>query len=239
MSHPGSVAASRVQKSRDPARRQRILEAARKHFTAYGFKGTNLDAVAAEAGCAKGALYLEFADKEALLREVVEGAFAAIRARYADEVLAIESPLERLVGTLRFAYRQLAADPMFGKLLREDPDLRALGYAADPQNTEAARAQIAMLRGWVDEGIARGEIRADVDRDAIPIVLGVLRFAPQHLGLITSFRAFAGERTLDAIADIFRAGLAARPAAASTETTSTTAIPTEQRATASRARSKR
>ncbi|UQA57980.1 TetR/AcrR family transcriptional regulator [Polyangium aurulentum] len=205
------MAAQRVQKPRDPARRQRILEAAKRHFTAHGFKGTNLDAVAADAGCAKGALYLEFADKEALLREVVEGAFAVIRARYADEVLAIDSPLERLVATLRFAYRQLAADPMFGKLLREDPDLRALGLAADPRNIEAAKAQTDQIRGWVDEGIARGEIRADVDREAVPFVLGVLRFAPQHLGIMAELGLFSPERTLEAIVDLFRAGLAAPP----------------------------
>ncbi len=203
-----------VQKSRDPARRQRILEAAKRHFTAHGFKGTNLDAVAAEADCAKGALYLEFADKEALLREVAEQSFATIRARFVDEVLSIESPLERLVGTLRFAYRQMAADPMFGKLLREDPDLRALGLASDSKNIEAANAQLAMLRGWVDEGIARGEIRADVDRDAVPVVLGVLRFAPQHLGILIELGLFSPERTLEAIVDVFRAGLAAPPSPA-------------------------
>jgi TetR/AcrR family fatty acid metabolism transcriptional regulator len=216
------VAASRVPKPRDPARRQRILEAAKRHFTAYGFKGTNLDAVAAEAGCAKGALYLEFADKEALLREVVELSFAAISARYVDEVFSIASPLERLVATLRFAYRQMAADPMFGKLLREDPDLRALGLGADPKNLEAGKAQMAMLSGWVDEGIARGEIRADVDRDAIPIVLGVLRFAPQHLGMVAELGLFSPERALEAIVDIFRAGLAAPKAPALTKPTGRT-----------------
>lgn len=229
----------RPERPRDPARRARILEAARRQFAERGFKGTNLDAVAAEAGCAKGALYLEFADKESLLREVVEQAFAAIRARFAAEVLGLESPLERLVATLRFAYRQQAAEPLFGKLLREDPDLRALRLLDDAATAAAAKAQVAQINGWVDEGIARGEIRPDVDRDAIPFVLGVLRFAPQHLGLVMSLGGFAGERTLDAIADIFRAGLAARPAAASAETTSPDTISTEQRATASRARSKR
>ncbi|WP_437485692.1 TetR/AcrR family transcriptional regulator [Sorangium sp. So ce1014] len=233
------MAVRRPDKPRDPARRTRILEAAKRHFVERGFKGTHLDAVAAEAGCAKGALYLEFADKESLLREVVEQSFATIRVRFAAEVMGLESPLDRLVATLRFAYRQQAAEPLFGKLLREDPDLRALRLLDDAASAAAAKAQIAQISGWVDEGIARGEIRPDVDRDAIPFVLGVLRFAPQHLGLVTSSGLFAGERTLDAIVDIFRAGLAARPAAPPTETTSTNAIPTEQRATASRARSKR
>lgn len=226
--------ARRPEKPRDPARRTRILEAAKRLFAERGFKGVNLDAVAAEAGCAKGALYLEFADKEALLGEVVEQSFAAIRARFAAEVMGIDSPLERLVATLRFAYRQQAAEPLFGKLLREDPDLRALRLQDDAASAAAAKAQVAQIAGWVDEGIARGEIRPDVDRDAIPFVLGVLRFAPQHLGLVTSLGLFAGERTLDAIADIFRAGLAARPAA-----TSATTISSKQRATASRAGRKR
>jgi TetR/AcrR family fatty acid metabolism transcriptional regulator len=205
--------APRPRKPRDPSRRRRILDVAKRHFTAFGFGGTNLDAVAAEAGCAKGALYLEFDDKTALLRAVVEESFDTIRGRYVSEVLAIESPLERLVETLRFAFRQTAAEPLFGKLLRDDPDLRVLGLTNEPANVAEARAQVAQLRGWVEDGIARGEIRDDIDRDAVPFVLGLLRFAPLHLGPMVQLNLFSGERALSAIADVFRAGLAARPAA--------------------------
>ena len=203
----------KTRRPRDPSRRRRILDIAKRHFTAHGFGGTNLDAVAAEAGCAKGALYLEFDDKAALLRAVVDETFELIRGRYAAEVLAIESPLERLVETLRFAFRQTAAEPMFGKLLRDDPELRALRLIEDQDNVAAAKAQVAQLRGWVEDGIARGEIRADVDQDAVPFVLGLLRFAPLHLGPVVQLNLFSGERALAAIADVFRAGLAARPAA--------------------------
>lgn len=198
--------------ARDPSRRRRILDTAKRHFTQFGFKGTSLDAVAADAGCSKGALYLEFVNKEALLREVVQETLAAVSRRYADEILSLSSPLSRLTETLRFAYREIAREPMMMKLLREDPDLRALHLEEDAASAQAAAAQIAMLRGWVDEGIAAGEIRQDVDRDAIPFVLGTLRFLPQHLGLICSVGRFSGERVLDAVVDIFAAGLAARPA---------------------------
>ena len=197
--------------ARDPTRRARILAAAKEHFARHGWKGTNLDAVAADAGCAKGALYLEFSDKQALLREVVEQAFAGIRARFVEDVLTIASPLERLVGTLRFAHRQWAAEPLFAKLLREDPDLRALGLADDADAARAAKQQIDQLASWVDEGIALGEIRPDVDRAAIPFVIGVLRFAPQHTALGAQLGFFSGERTLDAIVDVFHRGLAAAP----------------------------
>ena len=205
------MAGRRFQSSRDPARRRRILDAAKRHFSAHGFKGTALDAVAVEAGCSKGGLYLEFTDKEELLREVVSETFTAIRARFEREVHVIESPLERLVATLRFAYRQLAVEPMFTKLMRDDPDLRALFPAGSEEDVaRAAKAQVDELLAWVDEGIARGEIRADVDREAIPTVIGVLRFAPQHVGLASSLGVFPADRTLEAIIDVFRAGLSGR-----------------------------
>jgi TetR/AcrR family fatty acid metabolism transcriptional regulator len=208
---------------RDPTRRRRILDVAKQHFTARGFKGTTLDAIADEVGCAKGALYLEFADKEALLREVVEETFAAIRARFVAEVLAIESPLSRLGETLRFAYRQFAGEPLFGRLMREDPELRALGIGASSDAVRQARDQIEQMASWVDEGIARGEIRPDVDRDIVPYAIGVLRFAPQHLAMNDALGLAPLARVLDGLVELFTSGLAARP-------TTTPAAPRRARA---------
>lgn len=200
-----------VRKPRDLGRRRRILDTAKRLFVANGFKATTLDAVAAESGCAKGALYLEFADKEALLRCVAQETFAAVRARYAAQVVAIPSPLERLTETLRFAYREMAHEPLFTKLLREDPDLQALGLASSAEAARDANAQVELLASWVKEGIDCGEIRADIDGDSVPVVLGVLRMAPLHLGMMASIGRFSPEWALEAIVDIFRAGLAARP----------------------------
>ncbi len=192
-------------------RRRRILDAAKRSFTAHGLKRASLDAIASEAGCAKGALYLEFADKEELLREVVAETFTAIKRRFDEEVATVPSPLDRLVATLRFAYRQFAAEPLFVKLMRDDPDLKVLVPPGSEASTKrAAEAQNTLLRGWVEEGIRLGEIRPDVDREAIPMVIGVLRFAPEHLGLATSLGVGSAERTLEAVLDVFRMGLAAR-----------------------------
>lgn len=197
---------------RDPARRRRVLDAAKQHFTRYGFKGTRLEAVAEEAGCAKGALYLEFPDKEALLREVVEEVFRSVRARFDAEVVSLASPLARLVATLRFAYKMMEVEPIFARLLRDDPELRTLLPAPDEAvKMPAVRAQVEELTAWVDEGIACGELRADLDREALPAVLGLLRHAPLHLPLLMGL--LPGERVLAAIVDIFAAGLAARPTA--------------------------
>ena len=198
--------------ARDPGRRRRILEVARRHFTERGFVGTRLDAIAAEAGCAKGAIYLEFDDKATLLREVLDETFATVSERFTREVVGLESPLARLRETLRFAYRQHAAEPLFGRLLRDDPELRVLRGDDDEWKAGAAE-RAAMLAGWVDEGIRRGEIRPDVDRDAIPRILALLRLAPQHLTLVTADGLISGDRLLEAVVDLFTAGLEARPPA--------------------------
>src|SRR5436309_10923153 len=53
------------------ARRAAILSAALEEFTARGYEGARLDDVAKRAGVAKGTIYLYFADKESLFRELV------------------------------------------------------------------------------------------------------------------------------------------------------------------------
>ena len=60
------------------ARRQAILEAALSVFAARGYAAARLDDVAAQAGVAKGTLYLYFKDKQALFEELVRGAVTPI-----------------------------------------------------------------------------------------------------------------------------------------------------------------
>ena len=61
--------------SRREQSRSEIVEAARRVFLRRGLANTTLDAVAAEAGLTKAALYYYFPSKDALLFEVVYPAF--------------------------------------------------------------------------------------------------------------------------------------------------------------------
>ena len=194
---------------RDPGRRRRVLDVARRHFAQFGFKGTRLDAIAQEAGCAKGALYLEFADKQALLHGVVHEVLDAAGKRFAVEVATLPSPLQRLYMTLKFAFREMDREPLFARLMHDDPELRVLRpLSAAQEQQQAAQAQIAMLRSWVEEGIGRGEIRPDVDVDAVPFLISLLRAVHPHVAAATG-GLFGRERLLDAVADMFARSLAA------------------------------
>ncbi|WNG36830.1 TetR/AcrR family transcriptional regulator [Archangium violaceum] len=202
--------ASSAGRSSAEARRQRILQVAKSHFERFGFRRTRIEDIARDAGIAKGAVYLEFESKEVLLHAVIEALFVEIGRRYAAEVMSLESPRERLRATLRFAYREFARDALFERLGREDSELavfQSLAKAGD--NPRKADAQVEMIRGWVREGIERGEFRADLDVDAVPFVIGLLRFLHYHTALITTGDRITRERLLDAVIDIFIAGLSA------------------------------
>jgi len=194
--------------SRDPTRRARILAVAKRRFVERGFRGTTLSEVAREAGCAKGALYLEFEDKEALVRAVVQATFDAVRERYQDQVLSLRSPLDRLVATLAFAFREHAREPLFARLLRDDPELEVLALASDEAARAQGRLEVERLAVWVDEGIARGEIRPDVDRNVVPLVIGLLRNVPLHLPTLAVVGA-SPDVALEGVLELFRRGLAA------------------------------
>jgi AcrR family transcriptional regulator len=53
-------------------RREAILAAARSEFAARGFAAARLDDIAVRVGISKAALYLQFADKAALFRALIE-----------------------------------------------------------------------------------------------------------------------------------------------------------------------
>src|SRR6476619_2170444 len=56
---------------RDPARCQRILEAASRNFSAHGLERASVEAIAAEAGVSKMTVYSHFASKEGLFEAVI------------------------------------------------------------------------------------------------------------------------------------------------------------------------
>src|SRR5215468_10034658 len=85
----------------DPAvRRQAILDAALDVFAERWFEEARLDDVAAQAGVAKGTLYLYFDDKEALFEEVVRSTAAPIVERLTALAAMAEVPFKDLLEAL-------------------------------------------------------------------------------------------------------------------------------------------
>lgn len=90
-----------------------LLEHGERLFSIHGLKKTNVEEIASAAGISKGAFYLFYPSKEALLMDVVEQA----ETRFREQVLAVvdqpgPSPRLRLYTVLRHAFDQLKTTPI-------------------------------------------------------------------------------------------------------------------------------
>ncbi len=123
-------------------RRDRVLDAAQHLFLRSGFRGTSMEAIAAEAGMAKPTLYAEFPDKNAVFTAVVARFFADLQ-RVFEEALDQEGSLAD-----RIAQALLAKHLYLRQLLDNSPHALEL-YS---EQSRQAAPQLATLEA---ETVAR------------------------------------------------------------------------------------
>lgn len=117
-------------------RRQQLLDSASVLFSRWGFDKTSMDDIAREAGISKGAVYLEFPNKDALFKAVLHWEFA----RYIEDWLRrFEEDGENWSFARMVQHSLAAADAnpfvkalmmrdqrLFGSFLRRDQELFGL-----------------------------------------------------------------------------------------------------------------
>lgn len=142
--------------------RSRILREATRLFAEHGYAATSVRELVEAAGCTKPALYYYFESKDALFIE-------AIRAGTADIDSLIEDTL-RSEGTVRSKLGR-GLDQFLGFLV-ENPMVMRLLMRAELQPDEGQPAydfdslrekNLLQIRAMLEAGVARGEIREDVD----------------------------------------------------------------------------
>ena len=168
-------------------RRARILAVARKHFGRHGYRRAVLDEIAAEVGCAKGSLYLEFPGKKELFFAVLDDVEAEVGRRFMDALAGVTSPAAWLRQGLVLGFNTLEREPLLARLLADEPDMPILReYAALERKRADAAAGVQRFRDLLRQGIACGELRPDLDVDVVPFVLAGLKFLHLHADLITA-----------------------------------------------------
>jgi AcrR family transcriptional regulator len=149
--------------------RARILQAALELFTAHGFRGASLDAVAAQVGISRQGVLHYFPSKTKLLLGVLElrdeqSVARAEAAQHPDFV----SALTELV-----ADNQRAPD-----LTRLFTVLAAESVAPEHPGHEHFLERYRMVRAGLTEGIeqaqAAGQLRADLDPRTVAILLAAV-----------------------------------------------------------------
>ncbi|KAF0863146.1 TetR/AcrR family transcriptional regulator [Pseudomonas sp. LD120] len=124
---------------KDLAKRQAILEAAKRLFLSNGYASTSMDAVAAEAGVSKLTVYSHFNDKETLLT-------AAVMAKCEEQLptllyeLTPDTPVKTLLLNIARGFHQLINSDESVNLHRliialgsQDPKLSQIFIEAGPE----------------------------------------------------------------------------------------------------------
>jgi AcrR family transcriptional regulator len=165
---------------RKEARPAEIVTAALAVFAERGFAAARLEDIAGRAGVSKGALYLYFADKQALFRAVVAETVApnlealeAMAQRHEGDFAALARSLLPHLATVASESPIGAVAKMVIGESRNFPELAKIWHDA-----LVSRA-LALVAGLIERAQARGEVRAG---DPRAFALGII--APVMLGVL-------------------------------------------------------
>lgn len=204
--------AKKTWRRRANARPDEILTAALDEFIVSGFDAARMEDIAARAGVSKGALYLYFESKEAMLRALIEREVAPLAQRLEaaaaagmDEPASALRQLGAIVAGALDQPRIFATPLLVASLAGRFPDL-----AREYRERVFLRARQA-IENLIEHGISLGQFRA-VDPSAAarammgPIMVEIIR---------THALGDASERSGDWLAahfDILNHGIAAADA---------------------------
>ena len=170
-------------RSRGKDKRETIMKAAEKLFTAGRFHEITMDHVAAAAGVAKGTLYGHFRDKEDLFFQTCATGFDEL-----CEVIAAASPPEapfeqRLVATCRRISQFVDRRRQLMRLMQaEENRLSCCKGGMHDLWMEKRGKLVAALETILAKGVADGILRRDVSLEVLAnVLLGMLRTRDRRL----------------------------------------------------------
>lgn len=153
--------------------RENIIRQAATLFNRQGFSGASLSDIMEATGLQKGGIYRHFESKEALALEAFDYAAKRLQDRIAEALAGRTHSIDRLRGIVG-VYADLPLDPpvpggcpVMNAAIENDD--------GNPALRDRARGAMdwlrALIRRTVNEGIGRGEVRAEADGDEIATVL--------------------------------------------------------------------
>jgi AcrR family transcriptional regulator len=167
----------RPQAERRAASEERLLEAAATLVATRGTARASLGDIAATAGCSRGLPTYLFGSKEGLLLALADYLVERFRTRLFEPALEKRRGLPALLVWLRVYVDSLrgpelqvrAACVLLGEALGSEP-------AFLPAVNRLHRNVRSMVEHYLREGVARGEIRNDIDPVAhAALLIGTLR----------------------------------------------------------------
>lgn len=163
-----AVAPSRVESGQQT--RARLLEAAIERM-ASGGSSVNFEAIAADVGLTRGALYHHFGSVDGL----VEAVYREAVRRHSERVIAASSEgtgRERLLNLIKVSAALYGSGtPFYSLLLRLHVEARTLRPHLAEVARNVQRRQREYMTGLVRAGQEDGSIRDDIDAEALGVTV--------------------------------------------------------------------
>jgi AcrR family transcriptional regulator len=179
--------------------REMILSQAASLFNQRGYAASSMSEIMQVTGLEKGGIYNHFQSKDHLALEAFEYAVERIWERYASVLEGKLGALERL-RAIPEVFVEMARDPV---VAGGCPVMNAAIESDDAHPALRERVRLVMntwrtqIRGIVEKGVSRGELRADTDGDALAtVMISVLEGAvmlsrlyrdPRHIAQAVTF----------------------------------------------------
>ncbi len=171
-----------------------ILAAAARRFAVTGYRGTSLQEIASEVGCSKAAVLYHFANKEAILTELMAPAIAVLQS-LDDRIAAQPDPasaqrvaaegfvdlavrFRREIALLRGEFPELLQQPVFAHI-HEISERLIDAMAGRSERASARICALVLLAGIAETCGQFGDVTDEELRDAL---LALLRRALEPVG---------------------------------------------------------
>lgn len=159
--------------SKAQATRAHIIEQAAVVFNQQGYAGTSMSDLMRATGLKKGGIYNHFKGKDELAIAAFDFAVAQIQESFRGAMKGKRHAVDRLMAVLSVYERMVEDPPLVGGC----PILNT-AVECDDMHPGLRERAIAAVDGWrevfgriIDKGVERGELRADVDADAVATIL--------------------------------------------------------------------
>ncbi len=189
--------------------RQQLLRKALKVFSNKGYSAATLNDIAVEAKVTRGAIYWHFGSKAELYNTLIR--------EYSDRGNIIVQQAAAEGGTLADILRRVFVRQL--QVIEDDHEMRALMelylFKTGPvpeleegrrQQIESGSGLIDMLASIMEEGMAQGLLRRDVDANGMARSFLALQNGLIHLWL-TQPSQFSLKASAETFADILMAGI--------------------------------
>lgn len=149
----------------DEAVTAKVLDAAAEQFRQIGIRRTTMEEVAKRAGVARITVYRRFANKDALVEQVVRREFRRYFDQFVLDIADAADAAERVEIGFASAMRAIRGNPLIGGLLAVETDSLVHSILGDGGRTVATIARF--VAGQLRREQRAGNVPAEVEVDLV------------------------------------------------------------------------